>query len=296
MARSFYVLTDRDREALVGLVRQQYRQTGLHRSGSSTPEDLGTSPDVYAALTPVGGIPARSSNQLGAAECIVYRSIDGQLVALDGVLRTVNNLTTSSIPGETWVKITRDKFGTWYAEPPPSSGATVEAVGCLLIRNTDFSPVVSGEILAPANFLQFDFVSHDTHGFFNSAVPHPTIPDIDGAVLLKVPEGYGGYYVISCNVTWSQHATGIRAVEIYNITTFDSYRPIARISRQAQSVSTVGGDHFNSMQLTAYHYALAGEYFFVNLVHSAGTDLSIISSYTISQIGLPSFWIHRLSA
>lgn len=125
MPRSFYVLTDRDREALVGVIRQQSRHTSLHRSGN-VHEDLGYSTQCYIALTPIGGIPARQGLLLGAAECLTYRVIDGSLVPLDGIARTVYNLYTTAIAGEEWVTVKTDKFNTWLVDAQVTTPGTVE--------------------------------------------------------------------------------------------------------------------------------------------------------------------------
>jgi hypothetical protein len=101
------------------------------------------SPDVYVALTPVGGIWPLSGehstgtgtgtgtsigagNSPGYAECDIYKIEYNEqtpnLVSA-GFTRTVHNLMTVAIPGNAWVLVMRDKWGSWFV--PPLAGFDV---------------------------------------------------------------------------------------------------------------------------------------------------------------------------
>jgi hypothetical protein len=93
-------------------------------------------PDVYFAKVPAAGIPARSGNTLGHAECQIYRGklIDGSEPQRDleeikdhddtSVNRWVHNLCEMTIRGSAdlanpvYIRIWRHKDGTWFTSDP----------------------------------------------------------------------------------------------------------------------------------------------------------------------------------
>lgn len=146
MAPKLNTLTDDD----VRNLREMYRWWQQSRAGTYTerrphvPEELGSTPDVYIARTPSGGIPALTlapgtgstgadiEDEPGQAECDIYRVItsgaDEILVPVESLFKTVYNLSTTAVSGQTWVKVIKDKFGTWLVDVdrgPP--GTTINA-------------------------------------------------------------------------------------------------------------------------------------------------------------------------
>lgn len=91
--------------------------------------------ETYVAFTPDDGIPALDAGDLagtsnadllddvpGCADCRVFRVIgdcatdDATMYPVDpDHLLTVYNCSTTSIPGATWVVVTKDKSGYWWA-------------------------------------------------------------------------------------------------------------------------------------------------------------------------------------
>jgi hypothetical protein len=129
----------------------------LERTGQMSPVDAGrplllpgddlTTPEVYVALTPGGGIPALATdliyglagtgtgtgtgvgggNTPGSADCQIYRVLNTEGVAdlTDaGFTRTVHNLSTTAIAGGAWVLAVRDKWGIWWAIDPAGGGGS----------------------------------------------------------------------------------------------------------------------------------------------------------------------------
>lgn len=92
-------------------------------------------PETYIALTPVLGIPALETSPgftgtgspptdtdpdndvPGSAMCQIYRirheDSSPEMIKIDGLVKTVYNLSGAGIDGNTWVLVTRDKFGAW---------------------------------------------------------------------------------------------------------------------------------------------------------------------------------------
>lgn len=110
-------------------------RTALNRSPSS-PEENSSGVTIYVALTPASGIPALSPSSSGTGgfdspagvECSIYRLLDVDLVPINQY-ETIYNLSTSDVPGGKYIRITRDPWGTWYAEgESTSSGGTVQTL------------------------------------------------------------------------------------------------------------------------------------------------------------------------
>lgn len=93
-------------------------------------------PEVYIARTSSSGIPALSQGALtgtgsldwqddvpGWAECDIFRVVPNSVTGfsmerVDGLTRTVFNLSNSAVPGNSWITLKRDKAGTWIASSP----------------------------------------------------------------------------------------------------------------------------------------------------------------------------------
>lgn len=99
---------------------------------SRTDWDEHQAPETYIALTPAGGIfPVMESEDTGSAfgeddepssaVCQIYRLTSGKLNAIYGLTKTVYNLSNSYIPGESWIAVTRDKFGNWFVASTTNS-------------------------------------------------------------------------------------------------------------------------------------------------------------------------------
>lgn len=107
-------------------------RTALNRAPSS-PEENSSGVIVYVALTPASGIPELSPSSSGTGgfdspagvECAIYRLLDVDLVPINRH-EIIYNLSTSAVLGGKYIRITRDPWGTWYAEgESTSSGGTV---------------------------------------------------------------------------------------------------------------------------------------------------------------------------
>lgn len=120
---SAFLPSESDRRVLQALI-DAFRRGALNTQQRPFVEDQqGRSPDVYAVLTPAAGIPARSGDVPGSASCAVYRLLrsPGGVDTLTDVglsAQTVYNLSASAVPGSEYARASRDKFGTWWADPP----------------------------------------------------------------------------------------------------------------------------------------------------------------------------------
>lgn len=141
MADKILSLSQEDAEALRKLIRDA-RQNPRPPARYRETQELGQSPDIYIARTPVGGIAASTEEpgtgtgsgsgtsgqgMLSYADCDVYRKVElygySELVPT-GIVRRVFNISTTAVPGDEWIIIERDKFGTWVAIRPMSSGSS----------------------------------------------------------------------------------------------------------------------------------------------------------------------------
>lgn len=115
-------LTEEDAELLKEVIRD--RKAGRVNGASKSKQDSGyrentdhQAPEVYAALAPAGGIPARVGTTPGSADCEIYQVSGGVLKAVYEFAQTVYNINTTSVTGATYLAVTRDKYGTWLAGP-----------------------------------------------------------------------------------------------------------------------------------------------------------------------------------
>lgn len=123
-----YVLTREDVMALKDIARAVRGNVRIPRF--QVPDSISQAPEVYIAKTPAGGIPAlsgagTSGDIPGHALCQIYRIIDNDsggtapaavsLWTADELKKTVYNLSSSTIAGNKWTPVMRDKFGDWLA-------------------------------------------------------------------------------------------------------------------------------------------------------------------------------------
>lgn len=128
-----YLISEDDAKALHDLRRQSTDRRLSTQGRPEVPRALGYAPEVYVARTPSGGIPgltpagsgtAPSPNppydSPGHADCYVSRTVFQNgvpyLYPVEGLFRTVCNLSTNAVAGNIWVLAQRDKYGTWWAE------------------------------------------------------------------------------------------------------------------------------------------------------------------------------------
>ncbi len=128
MADELYGLTQDDVALFKELVLAHKNGWLSVRQRSAPNEEQGTAPEVYIALTPVGGIPARSGTTPGFADCTIYRLLPNPsgtkvLTEAGAGFRTVYNLSATSIPSGEYIQTKRDKWGIWWVEGPVPSGS-----------------------------------------------------------------------------------------------------------------------------------------------------------------------------
>ena len=127
-----YYLTPDDYRALRAMM-DQFRKGGslVNRQSRGVymdPDDAIQAPEVYIAKTPEGGIPAMEPgtggdpDAPGSADCTVYRVVNEELIAVDGLTRKIYNLSENDIEGNIYITVSRDKFGIWT----PAVAASVE--------------------------------------------------------------------------------------------------------------------------------------------------------------------------
>ena len=131
MADAYY-LSENDRRTL----REMMREFELRRANQPSRSEQGTpsaAPEVYVARVPTGGIPpldegftgtgtgtGTADDSPGYAVCAVYRVVVDEagtptLMRVADLNKIVYNLSSSTVTGNGWILVTRDKFGYWYA-------------------------------------------------------------------------------------------------------------------------------------------------------------------------------------
>ena len=118
MAKHTRTLSDDDVEFLRYWID---RQRGLHRpiSLDDSPVIPSMAPECYVALTPAGGIPARSGTTLGTATCAIYemRTVSSVVTLVDLTFtETVYNLSSVAADPSIYIVISREKFGYWVVD------------------------------------------------------------------------------------------------------------------------------------------------------------------------------------
>lgn len=128
MADAYY-LTEEDLVKIRQIAEQVLGTRKNSPSRYRLGEEESQSPEVYVALTPMGGIPALTPNteagtgtgsgdfdEPGFANCDIYKLVDrgNPELLYSGFNRRIYNLSSSIIPEDTWIIVARDKFGRWY--------------------------------------------------------------------------------------------------------------------------------------------------------------------------------------
>lgn len=132
------------------------------------PEQLSQATDILIARTPAGGIPALSeatettgTNAValsddvpGVANCQVYQRIYDESAGTDRLVPTdqyprIYNTSTVAVPGNVYVKIGRDRFGTWVVLGGAGDGAgvwvpDVSNIVCLTYEGTGTGTQTTG--------------------------------------------------------------------------------------------------------------------------------------------------------
>lgn len=127
-----YYLSKTDYEFLQQLIAREKKVIVNQRFRPHFEEEQYLTPEHYRALTPFAGIPALTlvagtgsgtsstgtgtDNEPGSADCQIYRLLNGEMTHT-GITLTVWNDSLIAVPGNKWVGLMRDKFGTWWAVP-----------------------------------------------------------------------------------------------------------------------------------------------------------------------------------
>lgn len=123
-----YLLTEDDVRTLRAVLAavKGRRQNTTGRPGPW--EDDPTSPEMYAAKTPSGGIPAMAGVTPGSADCEIYRLIPSGAVwvleSMGAADKEVFSLAATEVAGNEWVLVQRDKHGRWWVSGTGSTSPT----------------------------------------------------------------------------------------------------------------------------------------------------------------------------
>ena len=120
-------LSDEDLAKLKGLLAQDKLRI-KNAANRLVDEQIPQSPDTYICKTPAGGIPAMSGITPGSATCSIYRRLSGSLAEI-GLTKTVYNFQSTAISGDTWIEVSRDKFGQWWPQASGGGGALYPGSG-----------------------------------------------------------------------------------------------------------------------------------------------------------------------
>lgn len=101
-------------------------------AGNAMREDEYMAPEVYVARSPADGIVGLSEQAgtafvdlPGSATCTVYRIVVSggvkELRPVTGLTRTIHNLSTIGVVGDSWILVARDKFGIWWVAEEPGT-------------------------------------------------------------------------------------------------------------------------------------------------------------------------------
>ncbi len=135
MNKKIPVLTDDAVEKLQGAYDQWSKSppSNINRPPTGFDDQDQQAPEEYLAVTQETMAAAEDCDTgFDSATCAVYRLIDGDLEAVDGLEITAYNLLSEEIAAGTLVLISRDKFGTWlvstvYGECETAGTATATA-------------------------------------------------------------------------------------------------------------------------------------------------------------------------
>lgn len=134
-----YMLSEDDRAWMQKVIQDYVDRLGNPTGRPDTTNEPPQAPETYIALTPSTGIPAIDQSGTtgtgtvsyalddvpGSAVCRIYRLIRGTFRRV-GPTKLVYNLSRSALPGNAWILVTRDKFGTWIIPCCPEDDTTVD--------------------------------------------------------------------------------------------------------------------------------------------------------------------------
>lgn len=104
--------------------------------------DPNATPEVYIGYTPPSGISGLSSTGTGTgteiattlsgADCQIYKveQNSNAVIPIGGLFKTVYNLSTGAIAGNTWILAQRDKGGRWIVTSAADGTVTPNTFGC----------------------------------------------------------------------------------------------------------------------------------------------------------------------
>ena len=138
MADTAYVLTKDDLERLKDSLAYV---DSLRRNKSRSQDSYdSSSPEVYVARVPAGGIPALTTGATldndmpSKTVCNIYQilpdEVNGttpEMMVVDSTTVEVYNVFATAVSGNTWVPVARDKFGTWVVTGMPQATAASTA-------------------------------------------------------------------------------------------------------------------------------------------------------------------------
>lgn len=149
MAEQLYGLTlEQTRFIDEMMARERRRPVSMPRRDVHL--DLPQAPEVYIAQAPAGGIAALTGNLdtgtgtgtlegavPGSAECTIYRLLDRELKLVPEFTKTIYNFGSTAILPLDWIKVSRDKWGTWWVDERETPAAVS---GSLTVQEVDLSP------------------------------------------------------------------------------------------------------------------------------------------------------------
>lgn len=145
MAPKIFFVTESDRDVLRGLIDREKKRIQNTTNRPALPPSEATTPEVYLALTPTGGILATTDDaDPQYADCTIFRVLNqntslSQIVqAFDATVRVFNPFDVA-VAEDSYVLVTRDKFGTWVVTAGGGAGGTV-------------NPDDPGNVVDPAGF------------------------------------------------------------------------------------------------------------------------------------------------
>lgn len=210
-----FVLSEADVRAIRSLIGEA-RQRRVNTTGRpGVPTQVPEAPELYVARTPAAGIPPidlggdgiGTGDEPGSADCYVYQlNPDGELRPVPGVFRKVYSLLFTTIPGNQWIIIARDKFGAWWALP----GDVAEAGCCCEYGYLETTSSTTVDI--PAGRPSALIGTPATAAVYN--LPDPgDIPFGDAVDHVSVDAGGSGY-TSAPTVTFSAPGAGVTATGI----------------------------------------------------------------------------------
>lgn len=128
-----YALNEKDQATLREMMRE-YKGRRQNTPSRTDGDDKFMAPEVYVARVPAGGIPAIDEGYTGtgtgtgstlpdspgSAVCAVYRVVvdaagTSALIRVFDLNKVVYNMSSHVVSGASWILVTRDKFGYWFA-------------------------------------------------------------------------------------------------------------------------------------------------------------------------------------